>query len=277
MTYLSAFQSTHQALTLAQEEGGDSGFSVLEMIVAGGSVAYVIVLLSFVAVALMVMHMLQLRRTRLAPDEDVKELERLLSEANLEGAVAYCQDEDHQSFLANVVGAGLSRAQRSPFGMLELKGALEEAGQEQASRMYRSTDGLGLITGIAPMLGLLGTVVGMVGAFNTISTTQGFARPDQLAGDISQALVTTLMGLTLAIPSMAAFTYFRNRIDALVSEIALTIADLAALIEHADATGSTPSSASAGAPAARAPTPRVQQGGATAIAGPPPSSPAKGA
>ena len=123
---------------------------------------------------------------------------------------------------------------RSPFGALELKGALEEAGQEQVARLYRSTDGLGLIAAIAPMLGLLGTVVGMVGAFDTLSAAEGFARPDQLAGDISKALVTTLMGLTLAIPCMAAFTYFRNRIDSLASSIALQVDEMAAHLEGAD-------------------------------------------
>jgi biopolymer transport protein ExbB len=84
------------------------------------------------------------------------------------------------------------------------------------------------------MLGLLGTVVGMVGAFNTISSTEGFARPDQLAGDISQALVTTLMGLILAIPATAAFTYFRNRIDHFASEIGTIVEDLAVLAERAE-------------------------------------------
>ncbi len=115
------------------------------------------------------------------------------------------------------------------------KAALEEAGKEQVARLYRSTDGLGLIAAIAPMLGLFGTVVGMVGAFNTISSTEGFARPDELAGDISQALVTTLMGLVLAIPATAAFTYFRNRIDHLAAEIGTIVEDLASLAERAAA------------------------------------------
>ena len=109
---------------------------------------------------------------------------------------------------------------------------------------------LGLIAAIAPMLGLLGTVVGMVGAFDTISASEGFARPDQLAGDISKALVTTLMGLTLAIPATAALTYFRNRIDALTGDVADIVEQLAAHLEHEPAPAGAPArrAAPAGAP-----------------------------
>jgi biopolymer transport protein ExbB len=95
---------------------------------------------------------------------------------------------------------------------------VEEAGEEQTARLYRKTDVLGLIGSVAPMLGLLGTVTGMIRAFNVIAMTGGMARPEQLAGGISEALVTTVMGLVVAIPTMVAFTYFRNRIDSLIAE-----------------------------------------------------------
>ena len=138
------------------------------------------------------------------------------------------------------------RCARSPFGFLELKTALQEAGQQQVARLYRSTDGIGLIASVAPMLGLLGTVVGMVGAFDTISTTEGFAKPDQLAGDISQALISTVLGLIVAIPATAVYTYFRNRIDAATSDIAEMIEDLSA---HLEGGGQTPGpNPSGGAP-----------------------------
>ena len=77
---------------------------------------------------------------------------------------------------------------------------------------------LGLIGAIAPMLGLTGTVSGMITAFNTIAAKGGMAKPDELAGGIGQALYTTLFGLMVAIPAMIAFTYFRNRIDSIVAE-----------------------------------------------------------
>src|SRR5690606_927141 len=93
----------------------------------------------------------------------------------------------------------------------------EEAGEDQTARLYRSTDALGVVGAIAPLLGLLVTVVGMVGAFEAISHAAA-SNHEALASNISLALVTTLMGLTLAIPCIALFTYFRNRIDAFASE-----------------------------------------------------------
>lgn len=219
-------------LAAAGGGGGSGGVSILEMVRAGGTIGFIIILLSLVAVTLAVMHALNLRQSALAPVHVQEELERLLSKGNVDGALAFCTDESGRSFLGQVMASGLSRYKRSPFGALELKGALEEAGQEQVAKLYRSTDGLSLVATIAPMLGLLGTVVGINGAFATISTGEGFGRPDQLAGDISLALVTTIMGLVLAIPATAAVTYFRNRIDSLATSIAVIVDDLAAHVEN---------------------------------------------
>ena len=97
-------------------------------------------------------------------------------------------------------------------------GRVEEAGEDQTGRLYRKTELLGLIGVIAPMLGLLGTVQGMIVTFNTIAASGGMAKPDDLAGGISLALVTTFEGLVVAIPTMVAFSMFRTRIDSLVSE-----------------------------------------------------------
>lgn len=228
----------HLAAALAQDAG--TGVSLFELILAGGVVGYVILLLSVAAVALAVIHLLQLRETALAPQEVVDALNERLAQGDVDGASALCRREEYDCFLTRVMLPGLQRYTRSAFGALELKGALEEAGQSQTARLLRSTDALGLIAAIAPMLGLLGTVVGMVGAFDTISASEGFARPDQLAGDISKALVTTLMGLVLAIPATAALTYFRNRIDALTGDVADIVEQLASHLEHEPAQPGAP-------------------------------------
>lgn len=214
------------------EAGVRRSMSLLEQVNSGGVIGYVIILLSFVAVALIVVHLVRIREQALAPHAIVDELDRMLRRGDVDGALAACRAEDNRCFLTSVLEAGLSRYRRSPFGALELKGALEEAGQEQIARLYRSTDALALIAGVAPMLGLLGTVVGLTGAFSTIAGTEGFARPDQLAGDISLALVTTILGLTLAIPLTAVVTFFRNRIDALAGTVASVVDDLAAHVEQ---------------------------------------------
>ncbi|MEM7756462.1 MAG: MotA/TolQ/ExbB proton channel family protein, partial [Planctomycetota bacterium] len=120
-------------------------------------------------------------------------------------------------------------------------------GQQQVARLYRMTDVIGLIAGIAPMLGLLGTVVGMVGAFDTIAVTEGPVRPDALAGNISEALITTVLGLIVAIPATAVYTYLRNRIDALAAEAGEIMEELAVHLEGGGDAAPAPRGGGAGA------------------------------
>lgn len=217
-------------VTLAQS--GSGGKSILQHIASGGPIGLLIVLISFAAVALVVMHSIQIRLVKLAPDEQFEKLRDLLSKRELDNARAYCESENHDSFLTRVVGTALTRCARSPFGLLEFRGALEESGKDQVARLYRSTEGLSLIVTVAPMLGLLGTVLGMVGAFNTLgSSSGGFAKPDELASSIAVALITTVLGLVVAIPVSAVLVYFRNRIDSVTGEIAAMTEELLGLVE----------------------------------------------
>jgi biopolymer transport protein ExbB len=192
--------------------------TMLDTIRDGGSVGLLILLLSMVSVGFIVEHALTIRKSVLMPEPVLDELDDLLRAGQIEPAVDACHAPQNQSLVASVVLAGLERYRSSEFGFAEYKAAVEEAGEDQTGRLYRKTEVLGLIGSIAPMLGLLGTVLGMIKAFNTIAASGGAARPDELAGGIGQALVTTLMGLVVAIPTMVAFSYFRNRIDSLVAE-----------------------------------------------------------
>ncbi len=254
-------------LSLGAAPAAPAGKSLLDHLASGGPIGFVIILLSFVGVVLVIMHLVSVREGRLAPPHVIDELARRLQGGDIKGATEVCQHPDNDSFVTRVFAAALIRCRRSPFGLLELRTALEEAGQQQVSRLYRSTDGIGLIASVAPMLGLLGTVVGMVGAFDTISMTEGFARPDQLAGDISQALITTVLGLIVAIPATAVFTFFRNRIDAMTSGVGDVIEDLAALVENQNQSGPG-QQRPGGAGAARRPAPQQQpQAGGPGVGG----------
>lgn len=226
---------THWTNALATQSAPST--SLLELIQAGGAIGYIIIMLSLVAVALAIFHVFQIRETALAPPGLVDELDRLLQKHKVDEAIEFCDDPENSAFITSVMSAGLLRYKRSPFGSLELKSSLEDAGRDQVARLYRSTDAMALLATIAPMLGLLGTVVGINGAFATISQAEGIGRADALAGDISLALVTTIMGLILAIPTTAAVTFFRNRIDGLASDIATVIDDLALHLEKPERPG----------------------------------------
>lgn len=204
--------------TESTEEDGGSERTVLQTLLDGGIIGALIFVLSMVAVGFMVEHALTIRKSVLMPEDLMEHLAQEINMGKIDSAEAACLQPENQSLISEVVLAGLQRFKASEFGFAEYKTAVEEAGEDQTGRLYRKTEVLGLIGSIAPMLGLTGTVLGMIEAFNTISSSGGMARPDELAGGISKALVTTLMGLIVAIPAMVAFSYFRNKIDSIVAE-----------------------------------------------------------
>ena len=210
--------------------------SWLTTIGKGGTVGYIIISLSLVAMALVIMHFMQIRRTSLLPQEQLAFIEKCLSEGSVDEALGYCVDPANDTYLTRILATGLLRYQRSAFGPFELKNALEEAGEDQTSRLFRSTDALSLIGTIAPLLGLLGTVLGMVGAFETIGQTTSNTH-SALAVNISEALVTTMLGLVLAIPCLTLSSFFRNRIEGLSAEACSEIERLVLHLEQSQGNG----------------------------------------
>lgn len=198
---------------------GGGGSSLLKFITGGGVIGYVILALSVVALAWSVFLLVSLRRTVLLPRPQVDAVSGMLRAGQAEAALAFTQQPANDSYFVRILGPGLQRLLRSPFGALDMREALQESGEEETARLYRATDGLGVIGAIAPLLGLLGTVQGMIGAFDTVATgaVNDAGYYERLAADISLALITTFQGLVVAIPVVALFTYFRNRIDAVSS------------------------------------------------------------
>jgi biopolymer transport protein ExbB len=192
--------------------------TLLDELIASGLIGAIIILLSMVALGFIIEHLITIRKSVLMPEPVVQEVEELIHQGDLPGAIEACRDPANQCLFTDVVLAGLERYQASEFGFAEYRAAVEEAGEDQTARLYPKTEVLNVIGAIAPMLGLLGTVQGMIIAFNTIATTEGAAKPYQLADAISLALVTTFEGLIVAIPTMAAFSFFRSRIDSIVAE-----------------------------------------------------------
>jgi biopolymer transport protein ExbB len=190
----------------------------IDTLKAGGTIGAIIILLSFVAVGLVVEHFLSLRVSRIMPEAVLADLEKQIAQGRIQEAIDYCYEPRNASLATDVVLAGLERFKSSEFGFAEYKSACEEAGEEGTARLYRKIDILNLIGVIAPMLGLLGTVQGMIEAFNVIASSGGAAKPYMLADSISKALVTTFEGLVVAIPAMVAYSFFRSQIDHLVAE-----------------------------------------------------------
>jgi biopolymer transport protein ExbB len=214
--------NTIPMLTLAAESK-----SILGYIHAGGPISYLLVLISIAAVALVVINIVLLRRESLAPEPVVDGLRRLIAQnAPAEAIIAFCRQQEHDCFLARIIAGGLGKVSRSAFGLLELRPALEEAGARELDRLERTNHIIAMIAAVGPMLGLLGTVVGMIGAFATLGAESGITKNEQLAGYMSVALVTTAEGLIIAIPCTFAYALFKRRTDRLVAEVGDTAEEL---------------------------------------------------
>ncbi|MGY8769233.1 MAG: MotA/TolQ/ExbB proton channel family protein [Pirellulales bacterium] len=193
--------------------------TLLDTLQDGGLVGVLIGLLSMVAIGFIIEHFLTIRRSVLIPEEVAFDLEEMIEQGRIDEAIEACKEPMNRSLLAYVVQSGLERYRGSEFGFAEYKAAVEEAGEEQTGQLYRKMMVLELIGKIAPMMGLIGTVLGMIKAFNNMASANSQAvKGDELAGSIGQAMVTTLLGLVVAIPAMVAYSFFVNRIDSLVAE-----------------------------------------------------------
>ncbi|MDM7322539.1 MAG: MotA/TolQ/ExbB proton channel family protein [Gammaproteobacteria bacterium] len=186
---------------------------MLELIYAGGGWMVPILLASVVALGLIIERAWSLRRSKVLPPGVVEEIERLVQRRELTAerlrAIAL------RSPLGRVLTAGLA-----PYAISreEMKARIEDAGRHVAHELECCLTTLGTIAVISPLLGLLGTVVGMIMTFD-VMTTQGLGRPADLAGGISTALLTTAAGLIVAVPSVIAHRAFRAQVDRLVIDM----------------------------------------------------------
>lgn len=177
---------------------------------------------SIVVLALVMERSFALRRKRIIPAGFLDEVRRYWYKGEIKSALACCETE--QVAIARVLKAGLEHYGDT---RQEIEKALEGAGQQELYILGSYLRGFGLIASLAPMLGFLGTVTGMIQAFNAIAAA-GTSNPALVASGISEALLTTATGLVIGIPSLALFHFFRGRVDRFVQEmeeIALELLD----------------------------------------------------
>jgi len=198
--------------TAAEPEDALSLWGILN---AGGIIGWLIILMSVGAAALVIEHVWTIRAGVIMPEGLGQQVRDLVAAGQWTKAHQQCKLQP--SVLGYVLQAGLSEAES---GWSEVEKAMEDAVAEQSARLFRKIEYLSVIGNIAPMLGLLGTVIGMIFAFREVAASQGAARAADLAEGIYLALVTTVLGLIVAIPSLAAFAVLRNRVDQLVAETA---------------------------------------------------------
>jgi len=196
---------------------------VYEFITQGGIVIYVLLALSVVTVTLIFERSWSLRRSVVVPIKEVASIEAHVREGEVDAAIAACGASNtamHRILWTALKNRGVKRS--------VMKEVLEEVGRQEVAHLDRYIGVLGVIAAISPLLGLLGTVIGMIEVFQVIAL-EGVGKADVLAGGISKALNTTAAGLTVAIPALVAYRMFEAKVSRFVIEIeehALRFVDL---------------------------------------------------
>lgn len=186
---------------------------MITLFAKGGIFMYPILFCSILALAIFLERLWFLRRKTIIPDEFIGHVEEMLKKHKISEAVFLCQND--VSPIAKIFLSGLKNAQK---GLWLIKEAIEERGSREATRIEKNVGALSTIANLTPLLGLLGTVSGMIKCFNAISV-QGMGNPGLLAGGIAEALITTAAGLCIAIPTLVAHRYLKDKAGALIFEM----------------------------------------------------------
>ena len=184
-----------------------------EMILKGGVVMIPLFFTSILALAVVIERGFFLRRRRIIKPEILDMIQRIEKPEDAEKATFGLNQQ--KGPFSNVIRVGLQNHGRS---REEIEEAVVDQGRQEARVLERGLVVLETVAGIAPLLGLLGTVLGMVRVFRVISE-QGLGQTQSLSGGISQALITTVVGLSIAIPALVAYNYFSHKVEDLVLEI----------------------------------------------------------
>ncbi len=238
------------------ETADEAGF--FDILLSGGIVGLIILLvlfgLSVAAAYLLFDQVMTLRRSEILPEGVSDSVRQALLTGRPAEADAACRRAP--SVLSVVLLSGLSELE---FGWREVEKAVEDSLAQQAARLMRRIEYLSVIGNIAPMVGLLGTVTGMIFAFQQVATTRGAAGAGDLAEGIYQALVTTVGGLIVAIPALAIYAVCRNRVDSLIAEVAHQSQHALAPIKRRPTTRRAPANPSPVSPSSAPPSPAPSQ------------------
>ena len=219
MLALFAFVCT-AGLAMAQGEPEPEGKSLLELFETTGPVGYLMVLCSMIGTALVIEHAVNLRREKLAPAPLVQDLQALIDEEQYDEAIELCDQEG--GYMSNLVGSALRMRHA---GYEEMIAGLEAAANEESVKLQTKISYLSLIGNIGPLLGLLGTVTGMISSFQVIEHLKA-PTPGDLAKGVYESLVNTTMGLFIGIVFLTAFFVFKNKVTKMTMSMNLQAVDL---------------------------------------------------
>ncbi|MFO7976886.1 MAG: MotA/TolQ/ExbB proton channel family protein [Candidatus Hydrogenedentota bacterium] len=203
----------------------DTVTQIYDVIMKGGILMIPIGACSIVALAIVIERFWSLRRASIDTREFMDTMRQVLRQNRMQDAVEICDEVDVP--IARIMRSGILKYNRTKEDIRE---AIEDAGHLEIPRLERYLSALATCANIAPLLGLLGTVSGMIKAFAQIQALKGQVNPSDLAEGISNALVTTAAGLTVAIPTLIAYNYFVSRVENMILEMEVSSSELIELL-----------------------------------------------
>jgi biopolymer transport protein ExbB len=204
--------------------------NLFSMFLKGGIIMWPILLCSIIGLTVIIDRYIVLRKAKINIPAFMVRIRGLIKKKDISGAISYCMEE--KSPVANIVRKGLKKYR---LGHERVKEAIENAGSQEISKLEKGLPVLATVAGIAPLLGFLGTVTGMISAFMTIEDLAGTANPSDLAGGIWEALVTTAFGLMVGIPALAFYNYFLSAVKKTVGDMETVANDVIDVIQDSSA------------------------------------------
>ena len=201
--------------------GGEK--SIIDMFRAGGWAMYPLTLLSIGGFGLIVYNFMAVRPEPILNTSATVQIDKALEELDIEKVKSICQESPSPT--TSIIEAGMARVDVNNYDPEQVKEAIEESSAEELSGPFVLINYLSVVGSLSPMVGLLGTVSGMVKAFNVIEA-EGAGSAQALAGNISEALITTATGMIVGIPAMFFFFFFKNRYGKITSRIGRIVGDL---------------------------------------------------
>ncbi len=207
----------------AVSETADKGTTLWQLVVAGGTCMIFLGLLSVAAVSSIIYHFMHVNPEKLAPRDFTENLLFLLEKKEFQKATSVCKQQENM--ISSIALKGLSRLSH---GKAVIEGAVQYEGKARIEKLWQNLNYLGDMAVIAPMLGLLGTIIGMIDAFNYFKL--GTIHPVVLTQGLAKAMINTAFGLVIAVPCLAFYSYFRGRISTITSTAEATASEIVQLI-----------------------------------------------
>ncbi len=227
MTFIHFQETVGSQMGAAQTAAPPETSTMVDMLMQGGLVMIPLVILSIIAIAIFVERFKTLQKAHTDPYQITDRTRSYVQSGDVRGAIGFCEAQNNP--ISRILKRGLERLGRP---IAEIQDAVQAAGKYEAYELEKRTDIIASIAGIAPMLGFLGTVTGMIKAFQEIQNLQGNVNPSVLAGGIWEALVTTAVGLLIGIVAILLYNYLINRINRLVNDMERSATDFIDLLQE---------------------------------------------